>query len=461
MKKLIMIILIVLLSFMTACTTEEKGADGMYAEIYDRSGNHLSNVIIEKWNIQKRVFEFDTSTFEGTCDDDISEGIIFIFKTDTGEEKYSGFVKNITVDGKKVTFKGDDFRTIFNTQVRIDYTQEDYVDQPEDTFSIDNIFNDVTSEVANQSSITIDEWIIPQDGTLTQFIANYSGQQITVNAWQFLKVYLAYYNYLIEVKTTETHKEELVIEFVKQTGTHELRLEDFVFDKTTTEVKITNTVAHIKPADNLSEFGSKAWMYSSQELFDATPAALQYTYQFGFIAYPETWGPVNFEDSFEDFEQDKNIKVELWDGTVGTSNLVRVFYMQPMIDYNAIPTDLVSIQYFLGKDNQVYYNTIPAAQEIIPAITKHFESEYLSGAQYQAVWELVNSRYIEYIILTDVTKIPLDIKEFELYEMVTVYDSEGTVKTIPVSEITWTESTYKVKLGFKKTLFTEIVKGGS
>jgi hypothetical protein len=42
--------------------------------------------------------------------------------------------------------------------------------------------------------------------------------------------------------------------------------------------------------------------------------------------------------------------------------------------------------------------------------------------------------------------------------MITVYDSNGDSKELPVSEIRWTQDSYKVKLGFKKERFTDIVK---
>lgn len=455
---LIAIAIFILLFVGIASIISARGSDEMYIEVFDRDGNHISNIVAKEWQITRRVFDFDTSNFKGKCDDDVSQGVIFIFKNSQNEIQYSGFMKNITqVDGL-VTFKGEDFRKIFNTQIQLDYSQEDYTNQAEDLFSLGNILNEVSSAVIAQrpADMPLSRDLVVDD-RLTQFIANYSGQKITVNAWKFIKVYLGYYNYYLTMSSVDGLT--VHIKYVKQIETAEIKLGDFVFDKTTSEVKTTHAIAQIKPVDNLRAL--KIWVYSSKELYEATPATLQFDWDQGYVVLPELWAPINFDDSFDDFELDYVIRVRLWLGEVGVGEPDREFYMQPVQQYYAIPTDGVFIEYWLGNDNEIYYHSIPDAIEIIPSITKIFESEYLSGAQYQAIWELVNSRYIEYIILTESTRIPIDIRTLTLYEMITVYDDEGSSKVIPVSEITWTHEGYSVKLGFKKTLLTELIKGGS
>ena len=39
-----------------------------------------------------------------------------------------------------------------------------------------------------------------------------------------------------------------------------------------------------------------------------------------------------------------------------------------------------------------------------------------------------------------------------------IYDKNGESKTLPISEIHMSNDSYKIKLGFKKTSFTEIIK---
>jgi hypothetical protein len=430
----------------------------MYAEVYDRDQNHLANIQIKKWNITRRVFDFDTSQFEGYCEEDITEGQTFVFKGPAGKYHYSGFMKNVTQDEDGyVKFKGDDLRRIFDTEVLLDYSQTDYVTQPENTFNLHEVYYKVRTQVeATLTGFYTIQAITPTIGSMpdTHFIANPSGTYLIVNAWKYLKPYLAYYGYMLEVRYDLN---KLFIELKKVDETAKIRLPDFVFDKTTSETKTNHVVARIKPADN--KRGITVWVYSSEEVWNATPTSLQQNRDMSNVIGPETWGPVNFEDSFADLELDYVIRVRLYEGAVGSSTLLRTFYMQPVDHYNPLPTTFVTLEYWLGNDNQVYYNTIPAAKQIIPVVTKYYEGEYLSQAQFQGVFELVNSRYVEYIILSETTQIPIDIRELVLYEMVTVYDANQTEKLLPVSEIEWTQDSYKVKLGFKKTFLTEVIKG--
>lgn len=459
-KKIILALTIVLLLVVMILAGQVRGEatmDGNYIEVYDRDLEHVGNIQVTKWSITRRVFEFDTSTFEGYCSDDITAGMTFIFRSPTGEYYYSGFMKNITqTDDGSVKFKGEDFRRIFDTEILLDFSQETYYQQDEDVYNFYNIYSYVKDEV-----LAIPSWFsyitasTPSISTMpdTQFISNPTGTYKIVNAWSFLKPYLAHYGYMLSIFYDGS---SLNIVLSKVTESESIRLEDFIFDKTTSETKTNHIIARIKPPDNRRT--TRVWVWSSEEVFNAAPAALQYTYDFEGIMYPENWGPVNFEDSFQDFQQDYIIRVQLWDGTAYEDNLVRTFYMQPVTNYYALETDYVVLEYWLGNDNQIYYNTIPTDKKIIPVVTKYYESEFLSDAQFKGVFDLVNSRYIEYIILTESTNIPIDIKDLVLYEMVTVYDANGDVKTLPVSEIEWTQSGYKVKLGFKKTLLTEIIK---
>ena len=459
-KKIIVAICLLLLLIITIWAGQVRGdstMDGNYIEVYDRDLEHLGNIQVEKWKVIRRVYDFDSSSFEGYCDKDITSGMVFVFRSSIGDYYYSGFMKNITqTDDGLVKFKGDDLRRIFDTEILLDYSQERYYEQAEDVFSLENIYRDVRTKVeANVSSYFTISTSLPGStvNLQTQFIANPSGTYQIVNAWKYLKPYFAFYGYYIEVYYDGINLNIVVKE---STETESIRLPDFIFSKTTSETKTNHIVARIKPADN--QLTTKAWVYSSKEVYDATPASLQHDIDYGNIGYPETWGPTNFEDSFEDFERDYVIRVRLYPGTVGVGNPSRTFYMQPVTNYSKLPTAFVTLEYWLGNDNQVYYNSIPSDKKILPVVTKYLEAEYLSDAQFKGVYELVNSRYVEYIILSDSTNIPIDIKDLVLYEMVTVYDANGDVRTLPVSEIEWTQDGYSVKLGFKKTLLTEIIK---
>lgn len=133
---------------------------------------------------------------------------------------------------------------------------------------------------------------------------------------------------------------------------------------------------------------------------------------------------------------------------------------------NLVPRPNVTMRYYyLSKDNNIYDGMPEEDNRIYPVRTKIFENKYLSQAQFDAISELVDNRYVENILLTsDNVYNPIDIEDLELYTKINVYTDEGFYKTLPVSEkeITFTSKKKSsiIKLGFKRTLFTEIVKGG-
>jgi len=45
-----------------------------------------------------------------------------------------------------------------------------------------------------------------------------------------------------------------------------------------------------------------------------------------------------------------------------------------------------------------------------------------------------------------------------LYTFIDIYDKNGNVRQLPVTEIREKNDSYKIKLGFKKQKFTELVK---
>jgi hypothetical protein len=119
--------------------------------------------------------------------------------------------------------------------------------------------------------------------------------------------------------------------------------------------------------------------------------------------------------------------------------------------------------YTLGKDNQIYDGYAPTDKRIYPVQQKIFESEYLATAQLNAVYELVNTRFVENIILTDDKVIsPIPLEDIALNTLIRAYDINGEYKELPVSErrIIQDAKGYKeeLKLGFKKTKLTEIIK---
>jgi hypothetical protein len=107
----------------------------------------------------------------------------------------------------------------------------------------------------------------------------------------------------------------------------------------------------------------------------------------------------------------------------------------------------------------VYEEYIAPANQIYPVQTKIFAEEFFYKAQFNAIYELVNNRYNENISIVDNKVLnPIEIANLGLNAQVTVYDKMNNTATLPISEIQIKNGEKKVKLGFKKTRFTEVIK---
>ena len=133
---------------------------------------------------------------------------------------------------------------------------------------------------------------------------------------------------------------------------------------------------------------------------------------------------------------------------------------------NLIPRPVVATKYYyLGKDNNIYDGLPKEDNRIYPVRTKIFQNEYLAQAQFDAINELTTNRYNENILITsDNIYNPIEIQDIEFFTRIKIFTDSGFYKILPVSEkeIVFTAKTKKsiIKLGFKRTLLTEIIKGG-
>jgi len=505
MKKLI---IIMIMMFLSLSLTGGKEMGNKYIAVYGRDGEHISNIIVSKWTIIKNVYDLDTSNFEGYCKDDITEGLIFVFNDEYGNKEYSGFMKSIYQDEEFVSFKGEDFRKIFDTDILLDFTGITY----DFEYELDNIFVTVKNEIIDQATTIFTlNFTIPTDTTYTMDIANYDGSYFITNALTFLKTYLAYYSYYL-IGTFDTVNKDIEFEFVKNTTSYDIRLEDFIFDKISTEIKTNHTVATIKFNVNLQN--KIIWINTTKSYFDAqvsenkdivyyandpsdyevraeqlnegfalaiwdgSPTATLKKDYYKIAIANNKWGIS--EQAYFDAQASENKQIiespdpSTSDPAITVPNIeaddyalgyaVKINYpAHADVYFRAIPNStqrpdvLAEKHYYLGLDNQIYEDSIVEDKQIYPVITKIFENEYINKAQFNAIWELVNGRYNENIILTK-TNSPIDILTFNLYDMIKVYDKEGNFKILPVTQIKYTENSYKVKLGFKKTRFTDIIK---
>lgn len=393
----------------------------MYIALYDENQQPITNVDHVTYDCTIRVYDNDSFTAEGVSSEDINDAKIAVLCDDAGNYQYACFADEITPDEGKRTVKGLDFKTLWDTEILLDYTAEGSFDG-----RIDAIFRKVKAAIFDGTDAAVGkipvEVIIPSDDTDTT--ATYGSLQGTykiINAYSFLKAYLKYYEYNIETRY-DVAAGKIVFTFVKCSAVVEIGLSDFIYELTTTSTTTNKTVATIK--------------------YDVTT--------------PETDadGNIIYTDE-QQTDEDGNPVVD------DDGNPVYIPKYKPR------PATLATVYYYRDRDNNIVQSDAEGdiAGRLYPVKTKWYESEYLADAQFDAVYELANARYVDNIIIdNNITIDPLDLSTLALYTKVKLYYGGRLYKTLPISEKATTfdgngRST-KIKLGFKKILLTEILKGG-
>jgi hypothetical protein len=156
---------------------------------------------------------------------------------------------------------------------------------------------------------------------------------------------------------------------------------------------------------------------------------------------------------------------ELTTTSTATNKAVATIKFTPENEGDPRPSSIATIYYYRDADNNIVQSDEVGniANRLYPVKAKWFESEYLADAQFNAVYELANARYVDNIIIdNNITLDPIDFSAYPLYTKVGLYYEGQLYKTLPISEKNTTfdgngENT-KIKLGFKKILLTEIIK---
>lgn len=391
----------------------------MYIAIYDENKNHITNVDNATYDLTTRVYDNDSFTAEGICAEDINDAKIAVLCDDAGNYEYACFADEIKPDNNKRTIKGLDFKTLWDTEILLDYTAEGSFNG-----RLSAIFQKVKEQVFDGADAVVGKIPvivnIPADDTdTTETYGSYAGTYQLVNAYKFLKCYLKYYEYNIET-CYNVATGVIVFSFVKCTDAVSVDLSDFIHELTTTSTTTNKTVATIK--------------------YDAKT--------------PETDadGNIIYTDKPETDAEGKPVLND--DGSP--------VYIPK---YKPRPSTLATVFYYRDKSN----NIVQADERgdiggrLYPVKAKYFESEYLADAQFNAVYELANARYVDNIIIdNNITIDPLDFSVYRLYTKVALYYGGKLYKTLPISEKIITLDgggrNTKIKLGFKKILLTEIIK---
>lgn len=373
----------------------------MYIALYDENKQHITNADNATYDLTARVYDLDSFTAEGVCAEDINDAKILVLNDATGNYKYACFADAITPDANKRTIKGLDFKTLWDTEILLDYTAAGSFDS-----RLSAIFEKIKSLVFDATDATVGkipvEVVIPNDDTDTLDVyGSYQGTYQLVNAYTFLKCYLKYYEYNIETYYDVT-RGVIVFTFVKCSQSIIVDLSDFLYELTTTSTATNKAVATIK--------------YN--------------------VETPETNA----------------------DGTTKTDADGNPIY-KPR------PSTLATRYYYRDADNNIVQSDADGDIDgrLYPVKTKWFESEYLADAQFDAVYELANARYVDNIVIdNNKTVDPIDFSAYPLYTKVGLYYEGKLYKTLPISEKNTTfdasGENVKIKLGFKKILLTEIIK---
>lgn len=391
----------------------------MYIAIYDENKNHITNVDNATYDLTTRVYDNDSFTAEGVCDVDINDAKIAVLNDDSGNYEYACFADGITPEHNKRKVKGLDFKTLWDTEILLDYTAEGSFDG-----KLSAIFTKIKQQVFDGSDVAVNKIPvvvnIPQDDTdTTSTYGSYAGTYQLVNAYKFLKCYLKYYEYNIE-SYFDVASGKIVFTFVKCTDAVSVGLSDFIHELTTTSSATNKAVATIK--------------------YNVETPAMDAD---GNTIYTNTQKTDNNGDPVTDKE----------------GNPVYIPVYQPR------PSTLATVYYYRDKDNNIVQSDESGniSGRLYPVKAKYYESEYLADAQFNAVYELANARYVDNIIIDNNKTIDLiDFSIYRLYTKVALYYNGKLYKTLPISEkiitLDGSGKNTKIKLGFKKILLTEVIK---
>lgn len=459
MRKILILILFIFV--LVGCQEIKSRGEEMYIAIYDRNMDHITNLTNIKFEYTKRVFDFDTSSFSGLSEKNIIDAFIFVLCENNGIQVYSGFVKGLNQEGKSVTFNGEDLRTIIDTEIILDYTFRKSYYKGGGTSVVDQFFPTYLAglfqsvEVALETQIFIDyqfqlEFTSPRPTDYSYWIGDFTHTYIIANANKFLKPYLAYYGYYISSHFSLSDK-KIVFEIKKNSSQKDISLIDFENESKLTNVNINKAIARIE-FQTVYE-NTKGWYRIYEDFVFPDPMLENGRFDIQLIQTASPTPQVNIND----YPLGYRILVKYVPSDTSTT-----YINHEVINtkYVGMPSNLPEKHYYLGLDNQIYEENIDYSNMVMPIKSKIFEDVYLAKAQYAAVSELVNNRYNENILLSNINS-PIDLNEIELYTMINVHTIQNgisVVKEYPVAEIINENGQISINLGFKKTKFTEIIK---
>lgn len=109
-------------------------------------------------------------------------------------------------------------------------------------------------------------------------------------------------------------------------------------------------------------------------------------------------------------------------------------------------------------------NTHLTSNREYPVIMKIYENKTLANAKREAIGDIADSRYVDNITITNLeSDVPYDLSTIPLGTLIHIYKDQAEYKILPISEVDEkfqnSHLVKSIKLGYKKTLLTQIIKG--
>jgi len=323
-------------------------------------------------NLTRRVYDLDTSNYEGLSDDLLDEPLIFVLKEEDDSIIYSGYVNSWSQDGKFCQFKGIDFKKIFDTEIKLDF----YADMASVNLQVSTILNKVFDVFdSNQPPLS---FTVPSITTDTAYISNLLGQVFTTNALKFLKVYLATFGLFIAPMFNEVTK-EIDVSITSNAETATIRLDDFLFESQKTDTKTNKCIATIKvDQETEKDYSDTQYIKSTQAYYDSLPASRKktdtgktgnetYFIRFNTYTFSSVWPNETVGRGY--YKSDTNVQTILT--TWGMKFLLHIPY-HPNIDFE---------KSWISENGggKAFFNNTKQSNVSTPIITAHTYTDFGQG----------------------------------------------------------------------------------
>ena len=488
--------------------------------LYDENLKPLCQPITKvKGTINIYAYDFDTIKLTGYTEERPKDAYVFRLNHDDGTEIYSGFVKKLTKKNNTIELIGRDLREWMDTAIIIDFDSP-----PDNMYALQLLTVLELLQSSDKVALTFGaQFNIALDFRGISFFGDMTDQIIYMSAWEYLLPYFKYYEYKIDKRFDLTEAQRgnvpLRITFSTSYDNYEIKLKDFAHELKQTDPETNKAIAvmenaefgyewvkqwrryewettqtewHFTTPNNTSTVryiatGRTRTVYRMVEIFDdpafgptPTTNVLWHTSPIP-PSHPRTnyyWHYTGDTSTQQEYERQE--RIEVWENVEPIET--QWSETQPISDDPNYRWDKTgrhqplvgAITYFyLTKDNMIAQgdqsgNYIDTGQTIpnryYPVKAKIFKDQYLFNAQFQAILELCNNRWVDNIWLdSNDPKNPIDLSEVDIMNRFYIYTDDGFYKMLPVSEIELriTEKTLqkRIKLGFRKEKLTDIIRG--